>query len=129
MSLSITPLFAGLIALIYLTLCWRVISYRKSERLSIGDEGDRNLLRLMRAQANCAEYAPFGLFLLLLLELQGQSEIGLFVLGTALTVGRILHAYSFSVKPMNFTFRTWGMLLTLGQLITSALWLLGTVVL
>jgi len=67
----ITPLYAGCIALVFIALSARVILYRRRNLISLGDAGDKSLLKRMRAQANCAEYAPIGLILLALTELQG----------------------------------------------------------
>ena len=124
MTVTITPIYAGLIALIFFALSWRVIAYRRANRLSLGDEGDRSLLRRMRAQANCAEYAPFGLLLLLLLELQGASLGMLHAMGACLLLGLAFHAYGFASKPMNLPMRQAGMILTFVQLIATSLSLL-----
>ena len=67
--LPITGFFAGLIALVFLVLSARVIFYRRENNLSLGDYGDKSLLKRMRAHANCAEYAPIGLVLLAVIEL------------------------------------------------------------
>ena len=61
----ITGLYGALIALVFLALSARVIMYRRANQLGLGDHGDKSLMKRMRAQANCAEYAPFGLLLML----------------------------------------------------------------
>lgn len=129
MPVTITPIYASLIAFIFFALCWRVIAYRRAHKLSIGDEGNRSLLRRMRAQANCAEYAPFGLLLLLMLEMQGGHVLFVHAMGLCLLLGRAAHAYGFASKPMNFSMRQLGMALTFAQLITtsSALLLIAVV--
>lgn len=66
MALGITSVYAAAIALLLLALSWRVIEARRAGRVSLGDGGDRALLRRIRAQGNCAEYAPMGLILLAL---------------------------------------------------------------
>ncbi len=125
MPLSITPIYAGLLTLLLLFLSVQVILYRRSNRLSLGDEGDRQLLCLMRAQSNCAEYAPIGLFLLLLIELQGAQNLTLHALGFMLLAGRVLHGIGFTAKPMRMSWRVTGMALTLTMLgfsATSLIW-------
>lgn len=124
MTLTVVPLYAAILTGVYLTLCIRVIRYRRGNRLSLGDEGDRRLLCLMRAQANCAEYAPIGLVLLLIAELQGAPALALHVLGLLLLGGRIAHAYGFTAQPMIMNLRVAGMAMTLTMLIFSALGLL-----
>ncbi len=121
MDISVTPLYAGLIALLFIWLSARVIVYRRTNRLSLGDEGDKSLLRRMRAQANCAEYAPIGLLLLLLVELQGAPALALHVLGLMLLAGRLIHGYGFSASPPVMRMRVVGMIMTLTMLLLCAI--------
>ena len=122
--LAITSVYAALLTLLFLALSARVITYRRSRQLGLGDEGDRDLLRRMRAQANCAEYAPLGVVLLALVELQGTAVWGVHALGGMLTVGRLAHGWGFSRRPMIMPLRVGGMALTLTMLALSALVLL-----
>ncbi len=123
--LPVTALYAALIALLFLGLSARVILYRRSHRLSLGDAGDPALLQRMRVQANCAEYAPFGLLLLALAEAQGGPAVALHLLGLTLLAGRVLHAYGFAQEPQNMGLRVAGMALTLTMIAVTALGLLG----
>jgi uncharacterized membrane protein YecN with MAPEG domain len=125
MTPTITPLYAALITFLYLGLTWHVIAYRRANRISLGDTGDKNLLKRMRAQANCAEYAPLGLVLLLMVELSNAPAFAVHLLGLSLLLGRLLHAYGFASTPQKFIFRQLGMVLTLLMLVLSALGLLG----
>ncbi|MFT6675992.1 MAG: putative membrane protein YecN with MAPEG domain [Sulfitobacter sp.] len=125
MLVTVTPLYAALIALLFLGLSWRVISYRRAKHLSLGDTGDKNLLKRMRAQANCAEYAPLALVLMLLSELSGAPELVLHLMGSALLLGRVLHALGFAATPQKIILRQIGMLLTLLMIALSALGLIG----
>lgn len=120
MDLPITSLFAALLTALFIYLCAQVILYRRANRLSIGDEGDRNLLRLMRAQGNFAEYTPLALLLLALAELQGAPSGLVGVLGLMLLAGRLLHAIAFVIKGTPMSFRVYGMVLTFLMLIGSA---------
>ncbi|WP_422074646.1 MAPEG family protein [Sulfitobacter geojensis] len=113
MSVAITPIYAALTAFIFLALSWRVISYRRANLISLGDKGDKNLLKRMRAQANCAEYAPFAVLILLLVELSGAPALATHLLGISLVAGRALHAYGFASTPQKIILRQLGMLLTL----------------
>ena len=122
--LSVTPIYAGLLAILLIVLSARVIVYRRANRLSLGDEGDRSLLKRMRAQANCAEYAPIGLLLLALLDLQSAPIWALHVLGLMLLAGRCLHAFGFSASPPVMGGRVGGMALTLTMILISAVWLI-----
>ena len=123
--LAITSIYAALIALIFLALSIRVIRYRRATRKGLGDEGDKSLLKRMRAQANCAEYAPIGLILLALTEAAGAPGAAVHVLGLTLFLGRVAHGYGFSASPPNMVLRTVGMGLTLTMIGLSALGLLA----
>lgn len=125
MTLTITPIYAALVALLLLWLSVRVIRYRRSNRLSLGDAGDKGLIKRMRAQANCAEYAPIGLILLLITELQGAPDIALHALGALLLAGRVIHGYGFSASPPRMNLRVLGMFLTLVMIAAAALGVLG----
>lgn len=125
MTVTITPIYAALVALLFVALSFYVIAYRRAKLISVGDKGDRALLQRMRAQANCAEYAPIALILLLLVELSGTPAVVVHVLGASLVVGRVLHAYGFASHPQKFLLRQIGMLLTFLVIVLSALGLLG----
>lgn len=125
MPLAITSLYAALTALIFLVLSWRVITYRRANVISLGDKGDKNLLKRMRAQANCAEYAPLALILLMLTELNGAPASALHLLGLTLIAGRVLHAIGFASTPQKIILRQIGMLLTVGMIAFSALGLIA----
>ena len=129
MTLTITPIYAALLALLFLVLSWRVIQYRRAKIISLGDTGDKNLLKRMRAQANWAEYTPIALILMLLTELRGAPEIAVHLMGIALLAGRILHAVGFASTPQKIILRQLGMVLTLAVITLSALGLLGHAVL
>ena len=122
--LPVTSLYAGLLALLFIALSWRVIAVRRSERVSLGDGDNKDLRQRTRAHGNFAEYTPIGLILLACVELQGAPGVAVHLLGLMLLAGRGLHAAAFWTHPMNFTFRTWGMLLTFGMLAISAVGLI-----
>ncbi|TCS67173.1 hypothetical protein EDD52_101268 [Primorskyibacter sedentarius] len=119
--LTATPLYAGLITLLFLWLSFRVVGSRRSQKISVGDGGDALVMQRMRAQANCAEYAPLGIILLALAELQGMPVWLVHVFGLMLLAGRVVHAYGFSVTPQVFKARVWGMYLTIAMLAFMAL--------
>lgn len=118
--MSITPVYAGLLALLLLWLSYRVVLGRRSHKVSVGDGENKDLRKRMRVQANCAEYAPIGIVLLALLELQGVASGLLHILGLALLAGRLMHAYGLGRTPQVVKLRVWGMYLTIGSLAVSA---------
>lgn len=125
MSLTVSPLYAALTAFIFLVLSARVIFYRRANGISLGDAGDKNLLKRMRAQANCAEYAPIALLLLILAELSGAPAVAVHLAGSTLVAGRALHAYGFASTPQKMNLRVGGMALTLTMIGITSLGLLG----
>ncbi len=122
--LTVTSLYAALLVGLYLALAARVIRGRRGKRIDMGSGDDRLFERHVRAHANFAEYAPLGLLLLLLLELQGRPGWLLHALGLSLLAGRALHAWSFSVAERRPVSRVAGTALTLTVLGVAALLLL-----
>jgi len=125
MPLTITATYAALNALVFLALSWHVIAYRRAKLISLGDTGDKALLKRMRAQANAAEYMPIALILLALTEANGAPPLATHALGLALLTGRILHPLGFAATPQKIILRQIGMLLTLAMMALSALGLLA----
>ena len=93
--MTVTTLYAGLLTLWFVILSMRVIR-RRGRSVSLGDGGDANLLRVIRGQANFAEYVPLALLLMALLELSRFSIYVLHGLGIVLVVARLLHGYALS---------------------------------
>jgi len=123
--MSITPIYAALLTLLYLGLTWHVIRYRRAHLISLGDNDDKALRKRVRAQANFIEYTPLGLILMLVTELQNAPGLALHAMGLALLVGRVMHAVGFASTPQKMILRQLGMVLTLTMLLLSALGLLG----
>ena len=126
MVVSVTPIYAALLAVLCIVLCFRVISVRRGEQISLGDGGNPALRARIRVQANFTEYVPLTLLLILLIELQGGSAIILHALGLMLLVGRVSHSVGLSKYPQVMPLRFWGMVLTFASLALGAivtLWL------
>ncbi len=115
----ITGVYATLIAAIYIALSGRIILFRRANAIGLGDDGNKSLMKRMRAQANCGEYAPFGVVLMLLVELQAPSATLLHLIGALLLAGRLSHAYGFSASPPKMILRQCGMMLTLASYLGS----------
>lgn len=126
MSLAITPLYAALFTFFYIGLSIVVIRSRYRTHASLGDGGDEQLKRAVRAHANFAEYVPLALVLFLMLELQDLPAMWLHALALALLAGRTSHAYSVISHETRggFKFRMAGMATTFTVLVISALLLL-----
>lgn len=118
----VTPLYAGLLALLFLLLSFRVIGRRRDANVSLGDGGDAQLQRRARGHGNFAEYVPLALLLILLLELGQTTPYWLLhLLGLALVVGRVLHAIALSYTEKWMPGRFVGTLLTFLVLLVAGL--------
>ena len=117
----VTPLYAALLTFWFLVLTWRVVQYRQSGRVSVGDGGNPLRQRAIRAHANFAEYVPLALVLLLVIELSRFSIYVVHALGAALLIGRLLHGYAMAFRA-EFRFgRFWGAVVTFIVLAIEAL--------
>lgn len=120
----LTAFYAGLLALIYLSLTWAVIARRRGDKISLGDGNDAKFAKLIRGQVNAAEQMPIVIIMLALAEMLGAPAMALHILGITFVVGRSLHALHFMGKGP-FIYRPVGMLFTL---LVSAVLALGLVV-
>ena len=107
----VTPIYAGLLALLFFVLSIRVVKLR-GHGASLGDGGNPLLLRRVRAHGNFAEYVPFILLMMGMLELSHFSIYLLHALGITLVVARILHGYALSFSERFKFGRFWGTALT-----------------
>ena len=108
----VTPIYAGILAILFFILSMRVIAGRGKNGPSLGDGGDVRMQRRIRGHGNFAEYVPLILVMMAMLELSHYSTYLLHGLGIALVVGRLLHAYALSFTE-RFSFgRFWGTALT-----------------
>ena len=120
----IISVYAAMLALFYVFLCLRVISFRREFKVSLGTGEHPLLLRATRVQANFAEYVPLALILIVLAEGQGVDPIWVHGLSLLLVFGRLSHAYGVSQVSEKFIFRMAGMAMTFTSIILSALLLL-----
>lgn len=121
LSPVISSLYGGLLGLLYLSLCWRVVDRRRQARVGLGSGGDAALERAIRVHGNFAEYVPLFLLLLLAAELGGAATWLLHVLGAVFLVARIGHAYGLSRSSGTSRGRFLGTLLTWVALLLAAL--------
>jgi uncharacterized membrane protein YecN with MAPEG domain len=115
----VTPLYAGLLTLWFVVLSVRVVNLRR-QGLRFGDNGDPGVIRIIRGQANFAEYVPLALLLMGLLEIGHQSIYLLHALGVMLVVGRLLHGFALSFGFQARPGRIAGAALTLIVLLIEA---------
>lgn len=123
--LAITPIYAGLAALLFTVLSLRVSLARISAKTALGDAGDTVLIRRGRAHGNFCENAPLTLILLVLTELAGAPAIALHAAGLVFLASRLAHAYGISQPNEKMIFRQIGMIGTHGVNVLLALGLIG----
>ncbi len=111
--LYITALSASVLAGLCVMLSLNVVGIRRKEKISVGDGGNEDLLRAMRAQANLLEYAPITLILLACAEINGVHRLLLFLLAMAFIAGRVLHPAGIKTAQSSGSARVLGMQLTL----------------
>ena len=73
-----------------------------------------DMLRRIRGHGNFAEYVPFILVMMAMLELSHASIYVLHAMGITLVVARLLHAYALSFTEKFKFGRFWGTALTFG---------------
>ena len=82
------------------------------------------MLRAMRVHSNFAEYVPFALLLLYLVEISGATPILVHALGLCLVIGRLSHAFGVSRDNEQYQYRVAGMALTFTVFVVSSAYLL-----
>lgn len=122
--MPITPLYAALLALIFVALSIRTIRLRRRYRVGVGDGNHAELQRAARVHANFAEYVPLALLLIYFAETGGGSLLLIHSLAIALLCGRLLHAWGVSQVRENYRYRTVGMALTFSVILAACLYLL-----
>lgn len=108
----ITGLYAALCALLILALSFRIVGLRRRLKVGIGDGGDAQLARAIRAQANAIEYVPLMLVMLLVAENNGAGVVFVHACGAGLVLARVLHAVGLSGSAGTSFGRFWGTLVT-----------------
>ncbi|MEJ1993460.1 MAG: MAPEG family protein [Maritimibacter sp.] len=124
--LTITPIYAGLAAILFASLSFRVSVLRFRYRVSAGDGGEKSLAKAIRLQGNTSEYLPLGLLLLTMLELTGGASWLVHLFGVMLVGGRILFLIGFGPKKQILLLRQTGILMTYGMIAFSGAYLLIT---
>ncbi|WP_417584185.1 MAPEG family protein [Nitrincola sp.] len=125
--MSITPLYAALLALLFVFLSFRIIRLRRALQVGLGDAGDKQLGRAIRVHANFAEYVPLGLLLVFFVEAQQAPFWWVHLLGLLLLLGRLLHAYGLGQVNETLIYRMIGMVMTFASVVFSAVYLLVSV--
>jgi uncharacterized membrane protein YecN with MAPEG domain len=120
-STPVTAFYAGVLAIIVLLLALRVVQFRRSSAIGLGDGGNELLFRRIRIHGNAVEYLPTALILMLILELNGASHVLLHALGIALVAGRLAILQGLTVSAGVSPGRLVGNVLTWAGFLVGAL--------
>ena len=109
----ITGLYAALLAAMQIIMIFRIVRRRWKYRVSLGDGGEEDLRRHVRAYGNFIETVPMALILMLVLELGGMALWIIHWLGAVLIISRIVHAIGMLTGKGYGNWRAAGMMFTL----------------
>lgn len=118
----ITGLYAGLCGILALVLAIRVSLHRSKLKIDLGDEGNSELFRTIRVHGNNAEVTALILVILATDEMLGAPGIAVHTMGSALFVGRALHAQGLAKTAGPSFGRIAGQSLTWLSLLTVSLY-------
>lgn len=111
-TLSITGLYASLLAFLIIILGLRISHMRMKYRIGLADGGQPQLVHAIRVHGNAVEWIPLILILFACAESQHLFHWGLHFLGMALIVSRLLHAWGLSHSSGKSFGRFYGAIIT-----------------
>jgi uncharacterized membrane protein YecN with MAPEG domain len=120
MNTQVTGLYAALLAIFYVVLAFAVVRQRMKLRVGLGDGQQPALIKAIRIHGNFAEYVPFALLLLLILEQKAGLSWQLHLIGGLILGGRLLHAFGLMQSAGTSPWRFLGMVSTFTALLVSA---------
>tara|TARA_Y100001001_G_C7979481_1_gene298851 strand:- start:675 stop:1055 length:381 start_codon:yes stop_codon:yes gene_type:complete len=112
----VSAFYIGILALMYLGLTVYVIRARLSNRIGLGDGGNAMLNRRIRIHAHFAEFVPILVLMLVVLELQSVPAIWLHIMGFAIVLSRVFHAWGLVLSDMLTWQRQASMMMTFSLL-------------
>ena len=100
----VTGIYAALFAVFQFVLTLNVVRRRRSAKVSLGDGGDEDLSRRIRAHGNFVETVPILLIMMVIAELSGSPYWALHAVGMCMLLSRGMHFYAimnedFKVRP------------------------------
>ncbi len=97
----VTALYAAPNAILNVYLANRVSSFRRREKVALGEGTSKEMLVAVRTHANNAEFVPLALLMMLIAELLGAPSVVLHLYGGALFVARVLHVIGMPRRAPN----------------------------
>lgn len=123
---GIAAFYIGINIFLKLGLAFRVIYIRNKTQTGIGDGGNKELMRAIRAHGNASEYMPMAMIGLFALTQFGNPAWIIHILGFVFTLGRFAHAFGISTNSGVSIGRLGGMVLSVSSMaIIAILCILG----
>jgi uncharacterized membrane protein YecN with MAPEG domain len=123
-DIPITLITTGILGLLFFVHSLRTIQGRALTKTNLGDGGHELMTRRIRIHGNFAEYIPFLIFILFVLEIKNTPTVIVGVFAATLVAGRLLHFYGLYSKETPGIARIAGMQLTLWPLVLGSTYLL-----
>ena len=120
--MNISILFTIIFIIFYLILTIITIKARKSTKVAYGDDGNKELIKAVRAHGNFFEFTVFFIISSFLLEILDAGQIYVLFINIVFLIGRISHAYSMLKEKI--IFRMIGMMATLISYAVNCIYLL-----
>jgi uncharacterized membrane protein YecN with MAPEG domain len=120
--MNISILFTIIFIIFYLILTIITIKARKSTKVAYGDDGNKELIKAVRAHGNFFEFTVFFIISSFLLEILDANQIYVLFINIVFLLGRISHAYSMLKEKI--IFRMIGMMATLISYAVNCIYLL-----
>ena len=119
LPISLASVAAAAFTNIWLTM--RIGMVRSAKKISVGDGGDDELSRRMRAQANVIENTPIMLIMIAVIELSRPGNLWLAGVAALYALGRIAHGVGMDGGVFKAG-RSVGTLITMVSLIGLGIW-------
>ena len=120
--MNISILFTIIFIIFYLILTIITIRARKSTKVAYGDDGNKELIKAVRAHGNFFEFTVFFIISSFLLEILDAGQIYILFVNIVFLLGRIFHAYSMLKEKI--LYRMIGMMATLSCYAVNCIYLL-----
>ncbi|MBT8417329.1 MAG: MAPEG family protein [Silicimonas sp.] len=124
MTLTITPVYAAILAIFFVAMSFYVIVTRAKTDVLVGDGGNLDMLVAIRRHGNLAEYMPFAIVMMALGEIVGLGSAWLHVSGLALIAGRLVHPFGVARENSPLVPRVAGVLSTFAAMLIPGVYIL-----
>ncbi len=121
---EIAGLYIALNCIIFFWLTARVILKRRKEKVSLGDNDDSDLRKLIRSHGNFSETAPMAMIGLLAIAALNGVALFMHIFGGAFILGRLLHAHGMMQTRAIGTGRPVGMMVSGLVILGQALYII-----